>query len=343
MARPPLLSKLLVLGTALSVLSCKTEGPVVTPPTCPAPEVPEAIAPPIEPAPERAQLGPLQIAITVDDLPAHGPVVPGLSALEVHRALLTAFEAHSVPQVYGFVNAGKLEGHPERRAALEAWTAAGHPLGNHTYNHLSLRDKDLKAYFQDIAANEPLLEELALNGSRTPTFRYPFLLEGMSREDTIAIRKHLEQRGYRNVPVTIDFYDWAFNPPYARCRKIGDKKALAALRKTFVDHAVEMLEWSDAAAQSLYGRRIPHVLLLHSGAFDAEMIEPLLTALEARDVQWISLDDALEDPIYEERPTVNGRNQGTLLDQKIDADDAPHPPWNRHPRALLEALCPERD
>lgn len=304
---------------------------------CPAP----VVSPAVVPAAPSGKLGPLRVAITVDDLPAHGPAVPGLSGVEIHRALLSAFEAHDVPQVYGFVNADKLDGAPELRAALEAWTNAGHPLANHTYSHLSLREVGLAAYFRDIAANEPLLEEMALEGGRVPTFRYPFLLEGMSREDTITIREHLDQRGYRIAPVTIDFYDWAFNPPYARCLAISDDAALKALRKTFVDHAIEMLEWSDAAALDLYGRRIPHVLLLHAGAFDAEMILPLLKAMEAHGVEWVSLDEALADPAYAERHTIDGRNQGTQLDQKIDAEDAPHPPWNRHPRALLQALCPE--
>ncbi len=320
------------------MVGCSADQPSVAPPDCPAAEV----APPLA---ERAIPShgpePLQVAITVDDLPAHGPSVPGLSQLEVHRTLLAAFAAHDVPQVYGFVNAQKLEDAPELRAALQAWTAAGHPLGNHTYSHLSLRKTDLATYFRDIAANEPLLEALALGGHRVPTFRYPFLLEGMSREDTVTIREHLDERGYRIAPVTIDFYDWAFNPPYARCRAVADETALAALRKTFVDHAVEMLEWSDAAAHDLYGRRIPHVLLLHAGVFDAEMIEALLTAFEEHGAEWISLDDALADPVYAERHRTRGRNQGALLDQKIDADSAAHPPWNRHPRALLEALCPE--
>ncbi len=284
-------------------------------------------------------LGPLQVAITVDDLPAHGPSVEGLDGLTIHQRLLAAFAAHDVPQVYGFINAEKIEGRPELRAALEAWVEAGHPLGNHTYSHPSLREIGLQAYFEDIAANEPLLDELA-SGQRTPTFRYPFLLEGMSEEDTKKIRAHLDERGYRVADVTIDFYDWAFNPPYARCTKLGDKAALEALRKTFVEHALEMLAWSDAAAQDLYGRRIPQVLLLHAGAFDAEMIEPLLGAMEQRGVEWVSLDDALADPAYSTRYVHEGRNQGTLLDQKIETVGGPHPPWNLHPRALLEVLCP---
>ncbi|MCR9162547.1 MAG: polysaccharide deacetylase family protein [Nannocystaceae bacterium] len=306
----------------------------------------DAPAPPVE-ATELSvdrgpsELDPLQVAITVDDLPAHGPTIDGLTRLAVHQALLAAFASHEVPQVYGFVNAQSLERAPELRAPLEAWVAAGHPLGNHTYSHPSLREIGLDDYFADIAQNEPTLDALAPGGVRTPTFRYPYLLEGMSREDTLAIRAHLDERGYRDAPVTIDFYDWAFNAAFARCTAAGNSRAVQAIEKTYMAHAMEMLAWSDAAAQALYGRRIPHVLLIHAGAINAGLIEPLLDAMEAEGVEWISLDDALADPVYAETYVHEGRNQGTLLDQKIDTEGGEHPPRHTHPRALLEAMCTE--
>ena len=328
------LGRRLALLGAVAGLACRVEpAPVVEP----AP----AIAPTAQPAGTDGTpaLAPLQVAVTVDDLPAHGPEVDGLNPLEIHRRLLAAFEAHDIDQVYGFINADKLEHTPELRAPLEAWVEAGHPLGNHTYRHSSLRETDLATYYRDIADNEPVLEALLPTGQRTPTFRYPYLLEGMSREDTAAIRDHLAERGYRIAPVTIDFYDWAFNAAFARCTALGDTRAVDAIRTAFIEHALEMLAWSDAAAQALYGRRIPHVLLLHVGAIDALLIEDLLEALEAAGVEWVPLDVALSDPAYDETYVQEGRTQGTHLDQKIDAEGGEYPPRHVHPRKLLDAMC----
>src|SRR5437870_11155001 len=81
---------------------------------------------------------PIEMAITFDDLPASGPEVPGMSRLQVHREILAALRKHGVPRVYGFVN-GKGAEHPDGRAALEAWVAAGYPLGNHSYSHSTPR------------------------------------------------------------------------------------------------------------------------------------------------------------------------------------------------------------
>ncbi|MGZ6098874.1 MAG: hypothetical protein ACXWLL_10800, partial [Myxococcaceae bacterium] len=50
---------------------------------------------------------PIRVAITVDDLPRHGPEAPGQGRLALHRALLEALGRHHVPRVYGFVNSGR--------------------------------------------------------------------------------------------------------------------------------------------------------------------------------------------------------------------------------------------
>jgi hypothetical protein len=50
----------------------------------------------------RPQDGP-EIAITIDDLPLHGPLPPGETALDVAQRTLAALQAAHV-EAYGFVN-----------------------------------------------------------------------------------------------------------------------------------------------------------------------------------------------------------------------------------------------
>lgn len=292
------------------------------------------------PAVAPAAVGPIRVAITVDDLPAHGPMPPFQTRLQIHERLLAAFAAHGVPRVYGFVNAGRADDTEGGRASLAAWVAAGHPLGNHTFSHPQMHDLPLSEYLADIDRNEAVLAEYVDDPAVFRTFRYPFLLEGTSPEVTAAVREHLHAHAYRVAEVTIDFYDWAFNPPYARCVAAGDDRAIAALRATFVEHGVNMLLWSDAAGRQIYGRPIPQVLLLHAGSFDAEMIDALLTAYERQGVEWITLDEALADPAYTDVPTEATITQGTLLDLMIEARGAVAPPRMGQPDALLDALCP---
>ena len=88
---------------------------------------------------------PIEVAVTFDDLPAAGPDIPELSRLQVHREIVAALRKHGVPQVYAFVN-GKGAELPDGRAALDAWVAAGYPLGNHTYSHST--PKELPNYLR---------------------------------------------------------------------------------------------------------------------------------------------------------------------------------------------------
>ncbi len=282
---------------------------------------------------------PIRVAITVDDLPAHGPVPPDVTRLSLHQRMLEAFAVHQAPRVYGFVNAARAADAPDHLAALHAWVDAGHPLGNHTFSHPRMQDLDLSAYLAEIDGNEPLLAELVHDPSVYRKFRYPFLIEGTSEATTLAVREHLRSRGYRVAEVTIDFFDWAFNPPYVRCLSLGDDEAVTRLRGLFLDHALRMLQWSDAAAKQMYGRAIPHVLLLHVGAFGAEMMAPLLTAYERSGVEWITLDEALADPVYLDVPIEPGVTQGTLLDLMIEARGVAHPPRPIQPTAELDAMC----
>src|SRR5262249_33296696 len=164
----------------------------------------------------------IRVAVTVDDLPRHGPEAPGQDRLALHQALLEPLVRHGVPKVYGFVNAGRAQ--PGDRAALEAWVASGYPLGNHTAHHPDIGRVGIEAYLAEVDAGEPLLAELLGPGQERvwKVFRYPYLRQGTDVPSRLALRKALVGRGYRIAEVTIDFEDWAYNPPYVRCLARGD-------------------------------------------------------------------------------------------------------------------------
>lgn len=73
-----------------------------------------------------------QLAITFDDLPAHGALPPGETRLEVASRIIAALHDAHVPSAYGFVNGVAIEQQPTDAAVLQAWRAAGYPLGNHS-------------------------------------------------------------------------------------------------------------------------------------------------------------------------------------------------------------------
>ena len=134
---------------------------------------------------------PTRVAITVDDLPRHGPVPPGVSRTEIHTALLEAFERHGVPDVRGFVIGGDVDSNEDHREALRRWLAAGHPLGNHTFSHPDLRKMSVEDYIADIDRNESVLARLTADhqGTSWRSFRYPYLQQGVDVGSTPAISR----------------------------------------------------------------------------------------------------------------------------------------------------------
>jgi hypothetical protein len=46
----------------------------------------------------------MRVAVTVDDLPAHGDLLPGVSRMDLTRGVLKALKDNGLTQVYGFAN-----------------------------------------------------------------------------------------------------------------------------------------------------------------------------------------------------------------------------------------------
>jgi peptidoglycan/xylan/chitin deacetylase (PgdA/CDA1 family) len=290
---------------------------------------------------ERKEAVPTKMAITVDDLPTHGPLPRGVTRADVHEQLLDAFASHAVPEVRGYVIGQRALETADHRKALQLWLDAGHPLGNHTWSHPNMEEVGVDAYLADIDRNESVLAELTgdTTGASWRSFRYPYLRQGFDELSSRRVRDHLAQGGYQIAEVSLDFWDWDYQAPYVRCLDRKSELGLAALRKTYLERATEMLDWHRAAALDAFGRPIAHVLLLHGGVFTAEMIDELLAAYEARGVVWVTLDEALADPVYRDVPLPPRTHGDVLVEQAVTSLGVAHPPWTRHPGALLGALC----
>jgi peptidoglycan-N-acetylglucosamine deacetylase len=269
--------------------------------------------------------GPTRIAVTVDDLPAHGELLPGLSRADIARGVLRALKNNGVPQAYAFANGADIGDEPELIEVPKLWLKAGYPVGNHTYSHKNLNAITGEAYVDDIARMDRLIQVLSPLSplvERRRVFRYPFLEEGGTLDKRNAVRKYLSDNDYKIAQVTLDYYDWAWNDAYTRCVTQHDEKSIAWLKVHVVEEAARNVRVSNALARLLFGRDIAHILLLHVGAFDAVMLDTILKDFRAKGVTFITLDEALDDPVYRidpNRPYEGGR---AFLNQIIESRDA---------------------
>lgn len=277
------------------------------------------------------------VALTFDDLPVHGALPAGMSRSDVVRSILATLRAHGVPPTYGFVNAKGVEKEPDHVEVLRLWRAAGHPLGNHTYSHMDLHANTVKAFEDDVMANEAPLR-LQMGDGDWRWLRFPFLHEGETIEKRHAVAAFLAQRGYRVAEVSLNFDDWAFSDPYVRCLARDDKAAVTWIKEHYLQRAAESLSRDLRNTTLTFGRDINHVMLLHAGALSAVMLPRLLGLLEARGFGFVTLQEAQSDAAYavEVQPLPNG---GTWLDLVMATRGIKAPQPADNTLARLEAMC----
>lgn len=295
-------------------------------------------APPVEAPRSSAPAAGQKVALTFDDLPAHGALPPGMSRTDVARSILAALQAHHAPPTYGFVNAKGLGEGPDNEEVLRLWRASGHPLANHAFSHMDLHANAAEAFEKDVIANESTLRKY-MGDDGWQWLRFPYLRAGETAEKRQAVAAFLKSRGYRVAEVTLNFNDWAYNDPYARCVAKNEPASIEWLKQTYLRTAAEALSAGQEAARLLVGRDIAHVMLLHIGAFQTVMLPRLLELLEQRGFKLVTLPEAESDLVYAVDPGLPSASGATLFDQIAAAKRVALPPIGDDPMPRLAELC----
>lgn len=238
-----------------------------------------------------------QLAITMDDLPVHGPLPEGETRTSVAQRIVAAFRAAGVPEVYGFINAAEVEGDADLEGALRAWVAAGYPLGNHGWSHRNLNQVSVEEFEAEIVRNEGALKRFGGAGE-WQWFRYPYLAEGNEPPKREAVRQILARRGYRIAGVTMSFADYEWNDAYLRCRTRNDAEGLEALEGAYLEAVRDAMDRSMSLSRAVYGRDVPYVLLTHISPFNARMMPRVLDVYREAGFEFTTLAAAQADSVY---------------------------------------------
>lgn len=243
-----------------------------------------------------------EIAITFDDLPLNGPHIEMTRLRAMTDKLLAGINRHRIPAV-GFVNESLLyiPGETDARInILKDWLSAGVELGNHTFSHLGFKTASLVEYEDDFLHGEAVTRLLVKQkGQKLRYFRHPFLQMGNTREIEQAFEQFIAERGYRIAPVTIDTMDWVFLSAYVKARDRGDAEMMRRVSAEYLKFAGLKFDFSEKVAAELFGHPIKHILLLHANELNADNFEPLIKVMTDRGYRFISLEQALADPVYQ--------------------------------------------
>jgi peptidoglycan/xylan/chitin deacetylase (PgdA/CDA1 family) len=290
-------------------------------------------------APATAQEG-KRIALSFDDVPRQpgGFMTPDQRTL----ALITGLEQAGVEQAAFFVTPGNLEkdfgqGGEER---IEAYAAAGHVIGNHSYSHTWLSRSTVVDYVADLDRAEAWLAD---KPGKRPWYRFPYLDEGRDIERRDALRAALAERGLRNGYVTVDNYDWAIDDLARKAMADGTPIDLPALRTLYVETVVQTADFNEAIAREVLGRSPAHVILLHETDLNALFIGDIVAGLRADGWTIVTMDEAYSDPIARLEPDTLFLGGGRIAALAAAAGREPDSlVYERTDKAELARLFEER-
>lgn len=286
-------------------------------------------------------LGRLKIAVTVDDMfQFRGvPYADGYSAERVNRAFIDAFRQHDIRGVYQFSNSAPTEDDRNLLKIFDLWVENGHHVGNHTHNHASLNWLDADQYIRNIEAADAWIGRWVEAAPRR-CFRFCMDMWGDTECKCAEVLNYLRERDFLPVPVSAAFHDFSWHAAHLRVTRRGTADELKTFQDQFVASAVHQLRVSAANARATFGRDPVLIWLIHGTAIGAQCLERILSAFRAADVDFVSLDEAMDDAVNRDVPPRVSPEFIFQIEKWALAKGVPVN--DLHPRVLeeIEALCP---
>ncbi len=236
-----------------------------------------------------------QVALSLDDAPFLKPT-PRMTAPAQHEAMRAALKARHIKAILftNGVNGGdSLEG----RRIFQAWGADGHLLANHSYSHWDLNREEvsLAAYEGDVLKGEALIRDLP---GYTKRFRYPFLRAGNTVAKRDGFYAFLKGRGLAIGHVSIDTADWLVDERLRQRLERDPDADLAPYRDLYLKHLWACARFYDAWSREVFGRPIPHVILMHCRLLNGLFLGDVIDFFRANGWVWIAPAEAFKDPVY---------------------------------------------
>lgn len=253
------------------------------------------------------------VAVTIDDLPIISEVRTAANDEYITRELLKTLRAEKIPAI-GFVNEGKMFGHPGRTEILKRWLDAGMDLGNHSYSHHDLNTTPLEEFERDVINGERITSRLLKGrGKKIRYFRHPFLHNGGDLKKKRAFESWLKTKGYEVAPVTIDNLDFIYARAYERAKLSGKLERASEIGRQYVAYMEMIFAFYEDQSRKILKREPAQTLLLHASLLNADYMDELATMMKKRGYRFVSITEALKDPAYAMPDNVAGKMGITWL------------------------------
>lgn len=216
--------------------------------------------------------------------------------------MIATLRAEGVDQAAFFAVPGFIaeDGKADGAAHIAAYAAAGHVIGNHTWDHPRLSDISAAQFVSSITRTETWLK--GKPGYR-PWLRFPYLDQAYAQPaKSRQVADYLRKAGLSDAWVTVDGSDWAIESEALQMSQRREPIDMAALRAKYLRIMMGAAEFYDRLAVSLIGRSPAHVILLHEADVTTLFIGDFVRELRRNGWTIVAADEAYADPLYATLP-----------------------------------------
>lgn len=256
------------------------------------------------------------ICITFDDLPI------SISFQEfdrdsINNQILDVLKKHKV-KAAGFVVGSRVN---ESYDLIGKWLNGGHRLGNQTFSNLDYNSIEINSFLADVVKGSEILEPMLEGFGQKPRFfRFPYLHYGDNEEKKRRAAAFLKKYEIKVVPATVLVEDYLYNLQLEKARGKLDSTKYNSLLNEYVNHVLDEIEISEQLSYQLLGRNCRHILMLRANQLNAIFLDELLQAIKDSGYEFISLDKALRDKLYQEPEAYLGMRGVSYLEMILQSD-----------------------
>ncbi|TLV01569.1 polysaccharide deacetylase [Dyadobacter luticola] len=246
------------------------------------------------------------VSITIDDVPN----VRLFTADGNSSKLLSRLDSMKLP-VAIFINEQHLSASGDfekNKNLLKTWLAKDFvTAGNHSFSHPNYGEIGFEAFSEDVVKGEKVTQEiLAGSGKKLEYFRFPFNATGRDSLEQSKMRSFLMEKHYISTPFTVENEDWLYTQLYEKALSEGNKKLAASIGNQFIQMTLKRFDFFDSLSVAHYGKPIKQIYLCHDNRLNTDYLPLLVKKLKEKKYNFISLADAMSDPVYQSQDYYHG-------------------------------------
>jgi hypothetical protein len=251
---------------------------------------------------------------------------------EIMQIIISKLKQHNIPTT-GFLKGVDVKPQaetitPAQEQTISLWRRAGFEIGVWDLKHPRSFNSTTDQYREALKNREdklnPLLKkqvaiikEIKKPGAQKSSEKnmqttMKFTKEYMEEFEN-AVKEWRQENNLINVKYTFGADDWIYSIVYDLARKNNDQEMMNLIKVRYIDYMSKLIEHYENYAQQIFERGIPQTLPLTPSRLLADSADELFTMIESRNYQFISLDEAMQDEIYQSDPMYSNQIGGSWL------------------------------